>query len=183
MNLLGSSNPIVLILIVVSVIAPQLSAGPLPIVVTSNRYQAASGNSLEAVILVYLANPDGTPKLTAEIPGFDPNGGVQLKGSRWSFQTLLVPQGYEQAFTQVIQPPSMLNPSGQSRTFAVQGQLRIMKIESQGNGFYRFHILPAAGLKGAKKVLLKWISGEYNFYVSYKDGDDQGSALGVLTIR
>jgi hypothetical protein len=160
-----------LVVIVFCGLTVPVTSAPLPISVTARASQAAAGNSGEASILVYLANPDGSPKVGAKLPGPDPNGGVQLKNSNWSFQTLEVPPGYKQRFATIV--------AGQPDL----GELRIMAISVEGDGLYKLHMLPAAGLKGGKKVLIKWVSGEYLFRVSYKESNDQGTAIGVLTIR
>jgi hypothetical protein len=142
---------------------PVISA-PLPISVIASASQASPGSNGGAWIMVHIENPDGSPKTDAQLPGPDPNGGVQLKGSKWSFQTLDVPLGYRQ------------------QTAANLGDLRIMTINNSGDGLYKLQIQPAAGYKGARKVYLKWVAGEYFFLVSYKDGNDQGTAVGVLRI-
>jgi hypothetical protein len=174
MRLNGSSRRIALVVIVLCGLTVSVTSAPLPISVTASASQAAAGNSGEASILVYLANADGSPKVGAQIPGQDPNGGVELKNSKWAFQTLEVPQGYRQQFRAIV--------AGQPGLVEL-GELRIMAISVEGEGLYRLHMLPAAGLKGGKKVLTKWVSGEYLFRVSYKDANDRGTAIGALTIR
>lgn len=107
-------------------------AAPLPIAVTTIPLAAADGNSNEAVIVVYLGKTDGTPNAKAEIPGpgADPNGGVELKGSKWSFETLSVPDSY-------------------------------------------------SGKVWTDYAAVNAVSSTER----YKDGSDQGTALGALTIR
>jgi len=170
----GKSMRIALVVIVLCGLTVSVTSAPLPISVTARASQAAAGNSGEASILVYLANPDGSPKVGAQIPGLDPNGGVELKNSKWSFQTLEVPQGYKQQFRTIV--------AGQPGLVEL-GELRIMAISVEGDGLYKLHMLPAAGFRGGRRVLIKWVSGEYLFRVSYKDSTDQGTAIGVLTIR
>lgn len=158
-------------------------AAPLPIEVATIPLAAADGNSNEAVIVVYLGKADGTPNTSAEIPplGADPNGGVELKGSKWSFETLSVPNTYSgKIWTDYrkIQQEDM------------KGQLRVMQIFAAVNAvsptesrtLYIFRILPRYGFQGDKKVPLQWRAGTYTFRVTYKDGNDQGTALGTLTL-
>jgi hypothetical protein len=173
MRLKGKLPKVALVAIVYCGLTVSVTSAPLPISVTARAAQAAAGNSEDAEILVYLANTDGSPKVDAKIPPLDPNGGSELKGGPWSFQTLAVPPGYKNRFT--------ANFGGQTRIVEL-GELRVF-ISSAGGGLYKLRVLPAAGLRGARKVLLKWVSGEYLFQISYKNGNDQGSALGVLTIR
>jgi hypothetical protein len=162
-----------------------VSAAPLPIQASAVPNKAAAGNIGEAIILIYLANEDGTPKTNAEIPkqGLDPNGGVELKGSKWSFETLSVPNSYKGR--------AWADPE-QTRPIDLFGQLRVMQVNPYFNrqaggdqraGLYVFHILPRYGFKARRKATLPWVSGEYVFRISYKDGSNQGTALGVLTIR
>jgi hypothetical protein len=47
---------------------------------------------------------------------------------------------------------------------------------------YVLRILPRFGFQGGQKDPLAWRSGTYTFRVTYKDGKDQGTALGSLTI-
>jgi len=159
-------------------------AAPLPIAVTTIPLAAADGNSNEAVIVVHLSKSDGTPNTSAEIPGLsaDPNSGVELKGSKWSFETLSVPDSYSgKAWTDYrkIQQEDL------------KGQLRVMQIYAAVNAvsatesrtLYVFRIQPKVGFQGSQKTPLQWRSGTYTFRVTYKDGSDQGTALGTLTIR
>jgi hypothetical protein len=159
-------------------------AAPLPMSVTSIPLAAADGNSNEVVVVVHLSNADGTPKANAELPkqGEDPNGGVELKGSKWSFETLSVPDSY---VGQVWKDYRQLQLAD------MRGQLRIMQIFAAVNAsnpeetrtLYVLRILPRFGFQGGKKDPLPWRSGTYTFRVTYKDGNDQGTALGTLTIR
>lgn len=168
-----------------SVLAIPVGAAPLPIQATAITGQAAAGSQGDAYILVYVANEDGTPKTDAEIPGQDPNGGVELRGSKWSFETIAVPVPYKGRGVRQVRP-------GQQVQEDVAGQLRITEITpafkkgAAGDtraGFYWFRIFPAYGYKGGRKALLPWVSGTYLFRVSYKEGSNQGTALGSLTIR
>ncbi len=167
-------------LCILATFAISVSAIPLTIQVISVPHKAAGGNAGEAIVLVYLANEDGTPNTNAEIPkqGADPNGGVELKGSKWSFETIATPESFKGSF-QMAQETDM------------KGQLRIMQVAPFFNprgsdpraGLYVFRILPRYGPKGRRKGTLPWVSGEYTFRISYKDGSKQGTTLGVLTIR
>jgi len=163
------SVSMVLAAIVVCVSNVPVKSAPLPISVIASASQAAAGNSGEAEILVHLANPDGSPKGDAKIPGLDIHGGSELKGGPWSFQTLEVPAGYKGRF----------NVAGRAVEL---GELRVT-ITSVGNGLYKLRVLPEAGLPGSIKYLMKWVSGEYLYQISYKEGNNEGTALGVLTIR
>jgi hypothetical protein len=159
-------------------------AAPLPIEATAVPMTAADGNANEAVILVYLGNADGTPKTNAEIPkpSADPNGGVELKGSKWSFETLWVPDSYAGK----VRPDYR-----QAQLQDMKGQLRILQIytsmvqisPTESRTLYVLRVFPRYGFQGGQKAPLVWRSGTYNFRVTYKDGNDQGTALGTLTIR
>lgn len=184
---------IAMALSVFTTFAIPVSAAPLPIQASAFPNKAAAGNADEAIIFVYLANADGTPNTNAEIPkqGRDPNGGVELKGSKWSFETLSVPNFYYGLGTVVDKPADFFNPA-QTHQVNLQGQLRIMQVNpyfrpgvagDSRAGIYVFHIRPRYGFTGYPKATLPWVSGEYTFRISYKDGVNQGTALGVLTIR
>jgi hypothetical protein len=173
------------LIVMLTCTAVTVSAAPLPIQVTAVPNQAAAGNANEAIILVYLANEDGTPNTTAQMPvqSQDPNGGVELKGSSWSFETISGPDTFR-GRAWADQP--------QTRTVDLPGQLRIMQAHPFFNrqiptdpraGIYVFHILPRYGHRGGRKAALSWVSGEYTFRVTYRDGSNRGTALGVLTIR
>ena len=159
-------------------------AAPLPIAVTTIPLAAADGNTNEAVIVVHLAKSDGSPNTSAEIPPLsaDPNSGVELKGSKWHFETLSVPDSYSgKAWTDYrkIEQEDL------------KGQLRVMQIYAAVNAvsatesrtLYIFRILPKVGFQGSQKTPLSWRSGTYTFRVTYQDGNDQGTALGTLNIR
>jgi hypothetical protein len=169
------------------------NAATLPIQVITHPWQAAAGNSNMAYVLIQLSNADGTPKIDGELPKpnpGDPTSGVELKGSKWGFETLLVPPGYQGSGVEIVRPQTFFDPAV-SRSVLLPGQLRIVQITPafQKNpsdthaGLYFFSILPMYGFKGGKKLPLRWISGEYTFRVSYRDGNDQGIGLGVLVIR
>jgi hypothetical protein len=158
-------------------------AAQLPISVTTIPLEAADGNSNEVVVVIHLGNTDGTPKANAEIPkqGEDPNGGVELKGSKWSFETLSVPESYA---------GKIWKDYRQLQLADMKGQLRIMQIfaavnatsDTESRTLYVLRILPRFGFQGGQKDPLTWRSGTYTFRVTYKDGKDQGTALGTLTI-
>src|SRR5262245_12572696 len=166
----------------VTALVPALAA-PLPIEATSISMAAADGNTHEAVIVVYLGKPDGTPDMNAEIPrlGADPNGGVELKGSKWSFETLSVPNSYS---------GKVWTDYRKLQQEDLRGQLRVMQIFAAVNAvsptesrtLYILRILPRYGFQGSQKAPLPWRSGTYSFRGTYKDGNDQGTALGTLTI-
>src|SRR5262245_55569289 len=134
--------------------APAVDA-PLPIQVTAIPLQAADGNSNEVVVVVHLGNVDGTSKANAEIPkqGEDPNGGVELKGSKWSFETLSVPDAYS---GKIWKDYRMVQQED------LKGQLRVMQIfaavnavsETESRTLYIFRVLPRYGFQGDKKVPL-----------------------------
>ena len=173
MRFKNQATRMALLAIVICGVTIRVSSAPLPILVIVRASQASTGTNGVAWILVHIANSDGSPKADAQIPGPDPNGGVQLKGSNWSFQTLDVPPGYKGRFQTFV--------NGQPALVEL-GELRIMAINNLGNGVYKLLIQPTGGFKGGRKVFLRWVSGEYIFLVSYKDGNDQGTALGVLRI-
>lgn len=169
-------------LTIVAVAAVPAQAAPLPIDVTTIPLAAADGNTSEAVIVVYLGNADGTPKTNAEIPKLDPNGGVELKGSKWSFETLSVPDTYA---------GKVWTDYRKLQQEDLRGQLRVMQIFAAVNAvsptenrtLYILRVMPRVGLQGNEKAPLPWRSGSYTFRITYKDGNDQGTALGTLTIR
>src|SRR5262245_35336134 len=166
------------VLTILAASAAPAVAAPLPIQVTAIPLAAADGNSNEVVVVVHLSNTDGTPKANAEIPkqGEDPNGGVELKGSKWSFETLSVPESYA---------GKIWKDYRQLQLADMKGQLRIMQIFAAVNAsnpdevrtLYVLRILPRFGFQGGQKDPLAWKSGTYTFRVTYKDGKDQGTAL------
>jgi len=169
-------------LTILAVAAMPALAAPLPIQVTAIPLAAADGNTNEVALVVYLGNADGTPKANAEIPkqGEDPNGGVELKGSKWSFETLSVPEAYA---------GKIWKDYRQLQLADMRGQLRIMQIFAAVNAnaddartLYVLRVLPRFGFQGGQKDPLAWRTGTYTFRVTYKDGKDQGTALGTLTI-
>jgi len=164
--------------------ATPVRAAPLPIAVTTIPLAAADGNASEAVIVVYLGKADGSPNTSAEIPALsaDPDSGVELKGCRWRFEPLSVPDSYSgKAWTDY----------SKVQQEDLKGQLRVMQIYAAVNAvsatesrtLYIFRILPKVGFQGSQKTPLQWRSGTYTFRVTYKDGNDQGTALGTLSIR
>ena len=158
-------------------------AAPLPIAVTAISLAAADGNASEVEILVYLGKADGTQNTNAEIPrlGADPNGGVELKGSRWSFETLSVPNSYSGKVWTDYRKIQQADLNGQLRVMQIYAAVDASSTESRT--LYVLRILPRYGFQGSQKAPLAWRSGTYNFRVTYKDGNDQGTALGSLTIR
>jgi len=170
-------------LTILALAAAPVLAGQLPISVTAIPLGAKDGNSNEVVIVVYLGNTDGSPKANAEIPkqGEDPNGGVELKGSKWSFETLSVPDSYA---------GQVWKDYRQMQLVDMRGQLRIMQIFAAVNAsnpdetrtLYVLRVLPRFGFQGGQKDPLQWRAGTYTFRVTYKDGKDQGTALGTLVI-
>jgi hypothetical protein len=163
--------------------APVLAA-PLPIEVTAVPMTAADGNANEAVILVYLGNADGTPKNNAEIPNpsADPNGGVELKGSKWSFETLWVPDSYAGKVRPDYRQAQLVDMKGQLRVMQIYASM-VQVSPTESRTLYVLRVFPRYGFQGAQKAPLAWRSGTYNFRVTYRDGNDQGTALGSLTIR
>jgi len=159
-------------------------AAPLPVSVTAIPLAAADGNSNEVAIVVHLGNKDGTSKANAEIPKLDegdPNGGVELKGSKWSFETLSVPDAYS---------GQVWKDYRQMQLVDMRGQLRIMQIfaavnatsDTETRTLYILRVLPRFGFQGGQKDALPWKKGTYTFRITYKDGKDEGTALGSLTI-
>lgn len=157
-------------------------AAPLPIQVTTIPLAAADGNTNEAVVVVYLGKADGAPNTSAEIPplGTDPNGGVELKKSKWSFETLAVPASYSGKIWTDYRKLQQEDLKGQLRVMQIYAAVDASSTESRT--LYIFRILPRYGFQGTQKAPLPWRSGTYNFRVTYKDGNDQGTALGTLTI-
>lgn len=187
MKILRSPGPVLTMLPLLLVASTSsVSAASLPIQIVANAWQAAAGNSSAAYILVHLSNPDGTPKLRAELlKSVDPSVGVELKNSKWSFETILIPPGFHGSGAQTVNPEIYFDPEGKrtAAAAALPGQLRIMNISGSQPGLYYFQVLPMFGLKGGKKQPLRWVSGQYVFRVSYRDGSDQGTGLGELVIR
>ena len=158
-------------------------AEPLPIDATSIPLAAADGNSNEAVIVVYLGKADGTPNNWADLPGLgtDPNGGVELKGSKWSFETLSVPNSYSGKVWTDYRKVEKENLKGQLRVMQIYASVNAVSA-SESRTLYILRILPKVGFQGDQKAPLTWKSGTYTFRITYKDGNDQGTALGTLTI-
>jgi len=149
--------------------------------VVTGRGQAAAANPSEAFIFIRISNPDGTPNDSIRLETRqDPKGGLELKGSQWSFATLLVPQGY-QGRVQASQRDIFGN--AKSTQFDISGQLRIIQMGHIDHGIYWLRIIPMYGAPGSVKSRLNWVSGDYLFRVSYNDGQNQGDALGRFTIR
>lgn len=178
-------------MVLLALAAPAAIAADLPMKAAAVHWEAAAGNASEAFIVVSVSNADGSPKTNAQIPAPAGNAGVELKNSKWGFQTLLVPPAFKGMGVQVVQPQTYFAPQ-QTRPVELPGQLRILQVipatpagsgADSRAGLYWMRILPMYGFQGGQKQLLRWVSGEYLFRVSYRDGNDQGSALGVLTIR
>lgn len=168
-------------------------AAPLPISAVANPWQAKAKTATPAIIIVQLANADGTPKIDAELPlanSEHPTAGVELKGSKWGFETFQIPQGFQANGIQVLPPKSVFdNPKTVS--IPLPGQLRVVQIAPAFRagdatdphaGIYYFSILPMYGFPGGQKQQLPWASGNYVFRVTYRDGDNVGSTLGSLVI-
>ena len=158
-------------------------AEPLPIDVTTIPLAAADGNANEVVAVVYLGKADGTPNNWAEMPGLgtDPNGGVELKGSKWSFETLSVPNSYSGKVWTDYQKIKKEDLKGQLRVMQIYASVNAVSA-SESRTLYVLRILPKVGFQGDSKTPLVWKSGTYTFRVTYKDGSDQGTALGTLII-
>lgn len=158
-------------------------AAPLPIDVAAITLSAADGNSNEAVLVVYLAKADGTPNNSAELPGLgaDPNGGVELKNSKWSFETLSVPNAYSGKVWTDYRKVEKEDLKGQLRVMQIYASVNAVSA-SENRTLYILRILPRVGFQGDQKTPLPWKSGTYTFRITYKDGNDQGTALGTLTI-
>jgi len=168
-------------------------AANLPIQVVAHHDQAQARNVNSAYFVVQLLNPDGSPRVMVTLPKLaaDVTSGLELKGSNWSFQTITVPAGFEGLGVQLLRPADFFNPTRLTRNVTLLGQLRLMRIAPafQANnpddplrGLYYFTVLPMYGFQGAQKKTLPWLSGEYVFRISYREGQDQGSAIAVLTI-
>jgi hypothetical protein len=158
-------------------------ADPLPIDATAIPLAAADGNSNEAVIVVYLGKADGTQNNWADLPGLgsDPNGGVELKGSKWSFETLSVPNSYSGKVWTDYRKVEKEDLKGQLRVMQIYASVNAISA-SESRTLYVLRILPRVGFQGDQKTPLAWKSGTYTFRVAYRDGNDQGTALGTLTI-
>jgi len=158
-------------------------AAPLPIDATAIPLAAADGNSNEAVILVYLGKADGTPNNWADLPGVgtEPNSGVELKGSKWSFETLSVPNSYSGKVWTDYRKIEKEDLKGQLRIMQIYAAVNAVSV-SESRTLYVLRILPKVGFQGESKTPLAWKSGTYTFRVTYKDGVDQGTALGTLII-
>ena len=166
------------------------SAAPLPIQVLGSPWTATAKTTEPAYIIVQLSNPDGTPKIDAELPKANPNVGVELKGSKWSFDTFQIPVGFEGVGFQAVAPKSFFDKPG-AQTVRLPGQLRVVEIapafrlgaaNDPRAGTYYFTVLPMYGVTGGQKKQLPWISGHYVFRIMYRDGTNSGTALGELVI-
>jgi len=158
-------------------------ADPLPIDATSIPLAAADGNSNEAVIVVYLGKSDGAPNNWADLPGLgtDPNGGVELKGSKWSFETLSVPNSYSGKVWTDYRKVEKENLKGQLRVMQIYASVNAISA-SESRTLYILRILPKVGFQGDQKAPLVWKSGSYTYRITYRDGNDQGTTLGTLII-
>ena len=167
-----------------------VSAAPLPIQTIGSPWTAAARTTEPAYIIVQLSNPDGTPKIDAELPKANPASGVELKGSKWSFDTFQIPVGFEGTGVQAVPPKSFLDKPG-TQTVRLPGQLRVTQIapafrlgdaKDPRAGSYYFTVLPMFGVAGGQKKQLPWISGHYVFRITYRDGANSGTALGEFVI-
>lgn len=168
-------------------------AAPIPIQAIGNPWQAVARTSTPAYIVVQLSNPDGTPKIDADLPRADaanPTAGVELKGSKWSFETFQIPQGFQANGVQVVPPKSAFDKPT-TQTVPLPGQLRVVQIapafrpgdkNDPHAGVYYFSVLPMFGFPGGQKQQLPWVSGHYIFRVTYREGANMGTALGALVI-
>lgn len=167
------------VLFILTVLAVPFSAAAISLQTVAVQGTADVGTSGEAVIVLRLSNADGTPFAVpvdqAEKIPLGPDGSVELKGSKWKFQTLLVPRTYVAVFKQ--------QTNVGLRDLPEYGQLRIFQIVRVNDGVLWLRVRPEAGPKGGQKVLLKWAPGEYVFHISYNDGVNQGDTLGALTIK
>lgn len=160
-----------------------VSAAPPRLLVTTYTEGVTAGTFKPAYIVLHLADSTGKPMTKPDVPkpSGDPVGGLELKGSKWRFQTLLVPPGYGANF---------LVPGQRGQSF-LAGQVRITAINSLGNnvdgdaaaGLYILTVVPAVGVRGARKTQIPWVPGDYRFMISYIDGTDQGTTFGSFTIR
>src|SRR5258708_5918967 len=83
-----------------------------PIQVIAYHWGAKAGTENPAYLAVQLSNADGSPKVNAVLPGpkpNDPTSGLELKGSNWSFETILVPEEYDATGTEVIRPATFFD--------------------------------------------------------------------------
>ena len=133
--------------------------------------------------MVYLGKADGTPNNWAEVPGVgaDPTGGVELKGSKWSFETLSVPNSYSGKVWTDYRKVEKEDLKGQLRIMQIYAAVNAISV-NESRTLYVLRILPKVGFQGDQKTPLQWKSGTYTFRVTYKDGSDQGTALGTLII-
>jgi hypothetical protein len=167
----------------------QGAAASITVQVVTNRWQAAANNQNAAYMLVNLVNPDGSAWIERALPGPKPGdrtSGLELKGTKWSFETLSIPEGFARLGVQVVRPQTFFDPAV-TRTIQLPGQVRLMQVvpmfqldnpADPHRGLYYFSILPMFGIKGGPKQLLNWVAGEYIFRMSFRDGVDQGSTLG-----
>ena len=186
-------RPMRILFFALLVLCLPLGAAPLPIQAIGNPWQAAARTTTPAYIIVQLSNADGTPKIDAELPVAsvaNPSAGVEFRGSKWSFETFQIPQGF-QANEVTVVPPKTAFEKAAKVAIPMPGQLRVVQIAPAFRpgdatdahaGVYYFSIMPMFGSAGKEKKQLAWVSGHYIFRVTYRDGADVGTALGELVI-
>lgn len=170
-----------------------IHADPLPISAVGNPWQAAARTTTPAFIIVHLSNANGTPKIDAELPKANPDNpsaGVELKGSKWGFDTFQIPQGFQAKGVQTVEPGTLAKKPV-TQTVPLPGQLRVVQIapafregdaEDPRAGVYYFTIQPMFGFPGGQKQQLPWVSGHYIFRITYRDGGNMGTTIGELVI-
>lgn len=151
---------------------------PLSVRLIAGPSKAGVGNTLPASIVVYISDQDGMPKTNLEIPPTDKGTGdldlKRSKGSKWAFRTLIVPAGFA--------IPGRC-PGTQENEVTAQLRITEIKPDPELDGLYRLTVFPAVGCRGGRKIPVRWVGGEYQFFISYKDDSGQGSAFGVLQVH
>jgi hypothetical protein len=181
------------LLLAALLISVSLQAAPLPISAVGNPWQVVARTTTPAFIIVQLSNPDGSPKIDAELPkanADNPSAGVELKGSKWSFDTFQIPKGFQARGIQTVEPATLAKKAV-TQAVPLPGQLRVVQIAPafrEGDasdpraGVYYFTIQPMYGFPGGQKQQLPWVSGHYVFRITYRDGANTGTTLGELVI-
>src|SRR4051812_32968964 len=101
----------------------------------------------------------------------NPTAGLQLKGTKWRFETMLVPAGFQGPGVQRLRPQTIFDPAV-TRGVELPGQVRLMQMVQRFQpgapndpqaGLYAFSVLPEYGFTGGAKAALRWVAGEYHF--------------------
>ena len=155
-----------------AVVAGKSNAAPLTRSVSSAAQLAAPNTADGATLLVLLKNADGTPKVDAVVK-FDKGSPVA-----WTLKTVAVPKNFGQACTLQANQAPVPDPA---RLIMRSISPRNSVVNETVEGLYAVDVVPY--VRCGQGSLFRWVQGEYHFVLTYSNGDDKASALGVLVIR